>query len=86
VTRPRRRFARAGAGVVEYEKRYLRPDGEIVWVGLSASVITPETGPPYLFGQYRDITAHKRDRTNSPTRRCTIRSLASSTAPCCSTA
>ena len=54
--------ARAGSGFVEHEKRYLRPDGEVVWVGLSASVITPEVGEPYLFGQYRDITAHKRDR------------------------
>ena len=57
-------FARAARGehVVEYEKRYLRPDGEIVWVAVSGSVITPEIGPPYMFGQYRDITTQRRDR------------------------
>jgi diguanylate cyclase (GGDEF)-like protein/PAS domain S-box-containing protein len=54
--------ARASQGFFEYEKRYLRPNGEIVWVEVSASMITPETGHPYLFAQYRDVTAHKRDR------------------------
>ncbi len=49
-------------GTTVLEKRYLRPGDEIVWVEISASVITPETGAPYLFGQYRDITAHRRDR------------------------
>jgi len=57
-------FARVANGdrMVEYEKRYLRGDGEIVWVAVSGSVITPEFGPPYMLGQYRDITAHRRDR------------------------
>jgi diguanylate cyclase (GGDEF)-like protein/PAS domain S-box-containing protein len=57
-------FARVvqGKGFVEYEKRYLRPDGDIVWVEASGAVITPESGAPYLFAQYRDITAHRRDR------------------------
>ena len=52
----------AARGLVEYEKRYLRPDGEEVWVEVFASLITPEAGQPYLFAQYRDITAHKSDR------------------------
>jgi diguanylate cyclase (GGDEF)-like protein/PAS domain S-box-containing protein len=51
-----------GKGFVEYEKRYLRPDGEIVWVEASGAVITPEVGTPFLFAQYRDVTAHRRDR------------------------
>jgi diguanylate cyclase (GGDEF)-like protein/PAS domain S-box-containing protein len=52
----------AGRGFYEYEKRYLRPDGEIVWVEVSSSLITPEAGDPYIFAQYRDITEHKLDR------------------------
>jgi diguanylate cyclase (GGDEF)-like protein/PAS domain S-box-containing protein len=55
-------IARAAAGIIHQEKRYLRPNGEIVWVEVSASFIILETGPPCLFGQYRDITEHKRDR------------------------
>ncbi len=54
--------AAAANGPIEYEKRYSRPDGGIVWVEVSASLITPESGTPYLFSQYRDVTAHKLDR------------------------
>ncbi len=49
-------------GFVEFEQRYLRPDGELVWVEFAASLIMPDIGTPYLFGQYRDVTAHRRDR------------------------
>ncbi len=47
---------------VEFEKRYLRPDGSVVWAAVSISVITPEVGERYHFTQCRDITEHKRDR------------------------
>ena len=33
-----------------------------MWVALAAMTIAPETGSPYLFVQYRDITEHRRDR------------------------
>ncbi len=52
----------ATKGFTTYEKRYLRPDGAVVWVEVSASLITPEIGAPYLFAQYRDLTAHRHDR------------------------
>jgi len=51
-----------GDRTVEFEQRFLRPDGAVVWAAVSTSVITPEVGHPYQFSQYRDITEHKRDR------------------------
>jgi diguanylate cyclase (GGDEF)-like protein/PAS domain S-box-containing protein len=54
--------ALAAHGFAEDEKRYIKPSGEIVWVALAAMTIAPETGSPYLFVQYRDITEHRRDR------------------------
>jgi diguanylate cyclase (GGDEF)-like protein/PAS domain S-box-containing protein len=54
--------ALATQGFAEDEKRYVKPNGDIVWVALSATVIRPETGAPYLFVQYKDITDHRRDR------------------------
>jgi len=47
---------------VEFEKRYLRPDGSVIWAALSISIITPEVGEPYHFTQCRDITQNKQDR------------------------
>ncbi|HLN04711.1 MAG TPA: EAL domain-containing protein [Acidimicrobiales bacterium] len=54
--------ATLGDNPVEFEKRYLRPDGTVVWAAVSTRVITPEVGQPYRFSQFRDITEHKRDR------------------------
>jgi diguanylate cyclase (GGDEF)-like protein/PAS domain S-box-containing protein len=51
-----------GEQAVEFEKRYLRPDGTVVWAAVSTRVIRPELGQPYHFTQFRDITEHKADR------------------------
>ena len=51
-----------GEGTIEFEKRFVRPDGTDVWTGVSVSLITPEVGEPYQFSQFRDITQNKRDR------------------------
>ena len=45
--------------VVEEEQRYLRPDGSTAWVDVTASLVVPEVGDPYVFAQYRDISDHK---------------------------
>ena len=43
------------------EKRYLRKDGEVVWVDLSVSVVRDATNKPlYFIGQIQDITGRKR--------------------------
>ena len=42
------------------EKRYLRPDGEIVWARLHAAVVRDENGSPlYFVSQMEDITERK---------------------------
>ena len=42
------------------EKRYVRADGSIVWVGLSVSVVRDRQGvPQHLISQMQDITARK---------------------------
>ncbi len=40
----------------ELDKRYLRPDGEVVWVRLSVSVVRQPAGP-YFIAQVQDVTA-----------------------------
>jgi diguanylate cyclase (GGDEF)-like protein/PAS domain S-box-containing protein len=42
------------------EKRYVRPDGSIVWAALSVSLVRDISGQPlYLIGQLEDITDRK---------------------------
>src|SRR5262249_12424718 len=42
------------------DKRYLRPDGSIVWVNVAASLIVdPQTGKRQILGVVQDITARK---------------------------
>ena len=42
------------------DKRYLRPDGSIVWANVAASLIAdPETGERQIVGVVQDITARK---------------------------
>lgn len=44
----------------DLEKRYLRPDGSIVWAQLSGAVMRDESGQPrYYIAQMQDITARK---------------------------
>jgi len=44
----------------ELEKRYLRPDGQIVWALLSASLVRSGGEPVYFVAQILDITARRR--------------------------
>ena len=46
------------------EKRYLRPDGDVVWVLLSVAVVRDASRTPlYLIAQIQDITERKRVET-----------------------
>ncbi len=45
------------------EKRYLRPDGTVVWASVSASCVRDSSGTPqYLIGQIEDITERREMR------------------------
>jgi diguanylate cyclase (GGDEF)-like protein/PAS domain S-box-containing protein len=54
----------AGRVVIDsLQKRYMRADGEVLWVELSVSLARDEDGEPlYLIAQMRDITAAKRQQ------------------------
>jgi diguanylate cyclase (GGDEF)-like protein/PAS domain S-box-containing protein len=51
-----------GASTSQFEARYVRPDGSILWAAVSSALIVPEAGTPSHFSQFRDITEAKRDR------------------------
>jgi PAS domain S-box-containing protein len=57
-------FQRLVAGEMssyQIEKRYIRKDGEAVWVRLTVALVRDERGAPHhLIGQVEDITARKR--------------------------
>jgi PAS domain S-box-containing protein len=45
---------------VASEKRYLRPDGEVVWAATSAITIrSPDGGPEHIVAHFRDVTELK---------------------------
>jgi diguanylate cyclase (GGDEF)-like protein/PAS domain S-box-containing protein len=48
-----------GNQVVEEDQRYRRADGSAVWLNVTSSLVVPETGVPYVFAQYRDISDHR---------------------------
>jgi diguanylate cyclase (GGDEF)-like protein/PAS domain S-box-containing protein len=48
--------------LVELEKRFVRPDGSIVWARISSAFVETERGARYRFTQFQDITDHRRDR------------------------
>jgi PAS domain S-box-containing protein len=55
------RLLAGDSGTYTGEKRYLRKDGEIVWVNLTASLVrTPDGAPDYFVRVIDDITARKR--------------------------
>ena len=55
------RLFRGEVNSVEYEKRYLRKDGTIVWVYLNSSMIFNQEGKPdRMLAYIRDITEQKR--------------------------
>ncbi|MBA2282074.1 MAG: PAS domain S-box protein [Acidimicrobiia bacterium] len=73
----------AGHDTYEDERRFVWPDGTVVWASTHVSLVRDEDGEPlYIFGQLQDITARKRRRGTSPTRRSTTPSPASRTGPC----
>lgn len=46
--------------VLSLEKRYIRPDGGVVWVSVSASCVRDGSGTPlYMVGQIEDITERR---------------------------
>jgi diguanylate cyclase (GGDEF)-like protein/PAS domain S-box-containing protein len=48
---------------LSFEKRYLRPDGTVVWASVSASCVRDTSGNPlYLIGQIEDITERREMR------------------------
>jgi len=55
------RLVRGDIRSYEIEKRYLRPDGEVVWVLLSVSLVRSDAEPQYFIAQILDISARKRD-------------------------
>ncbi len=53
------------SSLLKLEKRYIRKDGEIIWVNLTSTAICDEEGKvKYLLTMFEDITERKRFRTN----------------------
>lgn len=50
-----------GISTCQLEKRYLRGDGQAVWVLLSLAVVRDHGGPRHVIAQLLDISARKRD-------------------------
>ncbi len=50
----------SGHDTYQGERRFLRPDGSVVWVLMHVTLVRDETGEPqYLFTQFQDITEGK---------------------------
>jgi diguanylate cyclase (GGDEF)-like protein/PAS domain S-box-containing protein len=50
----------AGGPHADTEVRYVAPDGAIVWVHITSSLVRDERGSPlYFFGQIQDVTARR---------------------------
>src|ERR1022692_2418881 len=47
-------------GICELEKRYVRPDGQVVWARISAVFVFPDNRAPYSICVVQDITDRKR--------------------------
>ena len=50
---------RAGKPAAPVEKRYVRPDGSVVWGRLSATLLGTDSQASEILAQVEDITAHK---------------------------
>lgn len=58
-----RQLATGAESNVEFEKRYRRADGQVIWVSLRATAVRPGNGlPPLIVTQVRDITSEKATR------------------------
>ena len=77
----------AGHDTYEDERRYLRPDGSMVWASPHVTLCATRRGEPqYFFTQLRTSPRASRWSRTSPTRPCTTRSPASRTGRCSPTA
>jgi diguanylate cyclase (GGDEF)-like protein/PAS domain S-box-containing protein len=54
------RLLRSGAGAIDAERRYLKPNGEVVWALVHLAVVRLNGEPQYMFAQVVDITDRKR--------------------------
>jgi len=57
------RIAAGDLAAFTIEKRYLRPDGAVVWALFSATVVAGEGGPSLLIAQVVDLTGRKEAET-----------------------
>ncbi len=71
----------SGQDIYEDERRYVRPDGSVVWASVHVTLVRDESGEAqYFLVQLQDITRTQGDGTRSwPTRLSTTRSPASRT-------
>ncbi len=51
---------RGERATARWTKRYIRKDGEVIWVAITASLLRMTDEPEYLLGVVEDITAHVR--------------------------
>jgi len=51
--------ARAGAGNQEFVKRYVRPDGEVVWAAVDSIFVPGRRGEGWFYAHIQDITAQR---------------------------
>jgi PAS domain S-box-containing protein len=63
------RMINGEASTYQAEKRYLRPDGQAIWVLLNASLVRDsEDRPDYVFAQVQDITDRRRAEEDTRSR------------------
>ena len=51
--------AHAGAGQQEFVKRYIRPDGEVVWAAVESIFVPGKRGDGWFYAHIQDITAQR---------------------------
>jgi diguanylate cyclase (GGDEF)-like protein/PAS domain S-box-containing protein len=54
--------ARAGAGHQDFVKRYVRPDGEVVWAAVESIFVPGKRGEGWFYAHIQDITAQRAAR------------------------
>ncbi len=55
----------AGNETFHDERRYIRPDGSIVWAATNVVIVQDHNLPQYVFGQFKDITERKQMEAES---------------------
>ena len=54
--------ARAGAGTQDFVKRYVRPDGRVVWAAVESIFVPGKRGEGWFYAHIQDITAQRAAR------------------------